>query len=112
FSDTRRGPPALAGLTTLAARPLDHPARAGVFGSRLLRPLTEHPCSISNDSIARAGRVSGIAQFEAAGPLSRDVGLPQAVRPWRGSRKLVPDLGRTNRRARSRRRSLNPGAVS
>ena len=68
FSDTRRGPPALAGLTTLAARPLDHPARAGVFGSRLLRRLTEHPCSISNDSIARACRVSGIAQFEPLGP--------------------------------------------
>src|SRR5262249_68451 len=68
FSAPRRGPPALAGLTTLAARPLDHPASAGVFGSRLLRRLTEHPCSISNDSIARACRVSGIAQFEPLGP--------------------------------------------
>jgi hypothetical protein len=67
FSDTRRGPLALAGLTALAARPLDHPACAGVFGSRLLRRLTEHPCSISNDSIARACRVARVAQCEPEG---------------------------------------------
>src|SRR6516162_5884568 len=75
FSDTRRGPPALAGLTTLAARPLDHPACAGVFGSRLLRRLTEHPCSISDDPLARACRVSGIAQFEPLGPKAATLGF-------------------------------------
>src|SRR5262249_52392974 len=48
FSDPRRGPPALAGLTTLAARPLDHPARAGVFGSRLLRRPPKHPRAVSD----------------------------------------------------------------
>src|SRR5262249_8189301 len=108
FSTPRRAPPALAGLTPLAARPLDHPACAGLFGSRL-------PNRTSMLHIQRLDRASlpclRNCTVRAAGPLSRDVGLPQSVRPQRGGRKLVPDPGWTNRRARSQQRSLNPGAV-
>ena len=39
-------------IMTLAAPPLDHPA--ALFGSHLFGHLPEHPCSISDDAIARA----------------------------------------------------------
>jgi hypothetical protein len=57
-SPAQRGQLTLPGLKTPAARPLDHLACPVVFGSRPLSRLTEHPRSISDDTIARAHGVS------------------------------------------------------